>query len=122
MPEPVTIRIPDLPPSANALFTTRKGSSARIKTTEYRRWLEAAIARIRVQADCAHYGQKTPFAVHVQAGVNRARDLDNVIKPTLDALVQAGATPDDRYADDIRFVRAPGVDGLVIDVRHGGAS
>lgn len=78
------------PPSANRLW--RSVSGANIKSAEYRRWLTLAASEV-------------PFAVRgkitgrcrvdllVDRPDRRARDLDNLLKPTLDALKPDKKTP-----------------------------
>ena len=40
--------------------------------------------------------------------INYQRDLDNVIKPTLDALKQSSVIPDDRWVNEIHAYRTRG--------------
>jgi Holliday junction resolvase RusA-like endonuclease len=76
-----------VPPSLNNLFlnVNRKG---RIKTAIYKDWL------VRAQT-----GWHVPGKIRVRLTFNRAdtrADLDNLQKPVLDLLVQAGRIADDR--------------------------
>lgn len=41
----------------------------------------------------------------IEAPLNRKRDLDNVLKPTLDLLVAMQLISDDRYVDQITLMR-----------------
>lgn len=47
----------------------------------------------------------------------RRRDLDNLLKATLDALVHAAVIEDDSLVDDLRIVRAGHCDGGKVIVR-----
>lgn len=46
----------------------------------------------------------------------RVRDVDNLLKPTLDALKFAGVIEDDRFVDDLRIRRGPSVPGGLLVV------
>lgn len=46
----------------------------------------------------------------------RARDLDNLLKPTLDAIKHAGIIEDDVFLDDVRIRRRAVVRGGLLDV------
>jgi crossover junction endodeoxyribonuclease RusA len=57
-----------------------------------------------------------PFAIHILARPpdKRKRDLDNLLKPILDALVDYCAIPDDSMIDDLRIQRMnPVADGQI---------
>lgn len=80
-----------LPPSTNGLFLS--AGRRRVKTPEYRDWITENTWKV------AAMEKPTAFPVHVRikvcGKVNARRDLDNLIKPTLDLLVSAGVLPDD---------------------------
>lgn len=50
---------------------------------------------------------------------NRKRDLDNLLKATLDALEKAGLYKDDNLFDDIHIVRAQKIEGGEVVVMIG---
>lgn len=90
-----------LPPSTNNLFATV--GSRRVKSREYKAWLanaEAALIELRKPA-----GLPAGVRVSVFGSVNRQRDLDNMLKPVLDALVSAGVLPGDslKYVTEVRI-------------------
>lgn len=81
-----------LPPSANGLFHNVHGHG-RVRTYQYRRWSDAAGWLIRVARLRAFSG---PVSISIRAGrPSRRRDLDNLAKPVLDALVAYGVIVDD---------------------------
>lgn len=81
------------PPSLNNAFIGRTGGG-RFKSKRYSKWQSDAIILIRA----AKMGLfKTPVTVRIKiAPPDRIqRDIDNHIKPVLDALVKAGVLADD---------------------------
>ena len=94
----VTLTLP-LPPSVNELFAEVNGYDGkprRVTTAGYKAWQTAAAWSIKAQRlpslDAAR------FAVAVRVPVKMRGDVDNRLKPILDALVSNRLTPDDRYA------------------------
>ena len=78
----------------------------RVKTKRYKTWRTSVGYVMR-----AHYGElprKTPLRVELSAAVSRQRDIDNLIKPTLDALQFCGVIQDDRWVDHIEISRITG--------------
>lgn len=87
----IRITLP-MPPSANGLFANVKGHG-RVRTYAYRRWSDATGWLIRSGRIRQISG---PVRVEIRAGrPSRRRDLDNLAKPCLDALVEFGVIPDD---------------------------
>lgn len=93
-----TAAVLSLPPSTNNLYWNVAGKG-RVKTDDYRAWLEAAGWELKAQKA----GQiKGHVGVQFHAGLmRRRRDLDNLLKPTLDALVMWGIIEDDSWVADI---------------------
>ncbi len=89
------------PPSTNHLFLTTK-TRKRVKTPEYRSWLEQAIPVLALLKQ----PEKLPCKIDLFliGNWNEQRDGDNVVKAVLDALVAAQVIPD----DSLKYVR--GVD------------
>lgn len=98
------IRLP-IPPSVNNLFANAKGRG-RVKSAEYRSWLQSASLIMRVN----RYGLvPSPVCVTIRVGkCNVLRDLDNLGKPCLDVLVADGVIADDsvNHVHEVRFIRA----------------
>ena len=97
-----------LPPSVNhSLIPIRLGKVLRMaKSQQSRSWAQEAAWRVREAR-----GHDKPLggslAVLIRVSVHRNRDIDNIAKPLLDALVKGGAIKDDRYVDKIAVQRHP---------------
>ena len=104
----MTMVVLSVPPSANRMYRPAYQKHM-VKSKEYKRWLDdsATLAggwlneRLAVQ---------TPLKVEIYANITRQRDLDNLIKPTLDMLQYADIVADDRYIDGIVAKRTDAVD------------
>ena len=85
-----------LPPSVNNLFVTR--GNRRFKSPEYRAWLALVIPKLSRLKRVAG-----PFEIvlTVFGEVSASRDIDNMIKPVVDACVKADVIGN----DTIRQVR-----------------
>ena len=93
------------PPAANNLYANRRDGKGRIKTDQYRKWLELAGRSLREAIP--PFGKRERVKVTIGASINHQRDLDNIIKPLLDALTAGGVIGDDRYVDCIVAQRWP---------------
>lgn len=100
-----------LPPSANKSWRparTARGAKM-VKRDAFAEWLAAASAIIRVQraAECI----EGPFAAVIELPTIRG-DIDNRIKPTLDACQHGGAIANDKHCRSLRVEiddsRSPG--------------
>ena len=80
-----------LPPSANRIWRNFRGRM--VKSSEYREWRDDAADSIAHQM-----GGQPPLMWFTAAMIMppTRRDLDNSIKPTLDALQAGGAVMDDK--------------------------
>ena len=88
-----------LPPSLNNIFRNM-AQGGRAKTADYKGWLTAAAWEIKAQ-------RPTPIAGDVAVDLvierpNAASDLDNRIKPVLDACQTAGVIENDKRVVDLR--------------------
>lgn len=81
----------ELPPSTNHLFATV--GRRRVTTSAYRSWQAVAALKVRTLQPAKAY----PVAVTltVLGKVYAQRDLDNFVKPVLDALVKCGTLAGD---------------------------
>jgi Holliday junction resolvase RusA-like endonuclease len=90
VPGVCTFEMP-VPPSTNHLFVT--GGVRRFKSQEYRLWLSRTVAKLQVSRAMAGWNPPAgPVRAVVEVGhlESRSRDLDNFLKPVLDAAVKAG--------------------------------
>lgn len=96
------------PPSANRIWRNVNGKV--LKSAFYRAWLaEAAVAILR-QRPTKLKGRYS-LSITAHRPDNRARDLDNLLKPLSDALAAAGVIPNDSMAETITIRWSP--DGVV---------
>lgn len=86
------------PPSANSMYRAVRGSV--IKSKAYRAWFDAVRFEHKPPMDKALSGR---YQIHLIATPpdRRRRDLDNLIKPVLDALTELRLTPDDQHCRKI---------------------
>jgi len=84
MTAPIVVNLP-YPPSANRLWRFVKGLNSPLKSREYRDWCVAADKAIPIEARGMVRGRHR-VDISVDRPDRRARDLDNITKPTLDAL------------------------------------
>lgn len=83
-----------VPPSTNALYRVFQGRS--IKSAGYRKWADAVATSLKSQGA----GPLCPpcelvLTIHGGTGWRVNRDLDNALKATQDAMVEAGILPGD---------------------------
>ncbi len=83
-----------LPPSLNGAYANVRGVG-RVKVSTYRQWQHAAIAMIRVSVPSAKR-ISGKISVSILLPEKMRGDVDNRIKPILDALVQSQRIDDDR--------------------------
>lgn len=116
------------PPSVNALWRpvlrharARRGApvmgaaatyGGTILTDEGRRYRHVVFCELIEQA-VPRRRLAQPVGISILACPPNAarRDLDNLLKATLDALTSGGVLEDDRHVDDLRIARGPVVDG-----------
>lgn len=102
-----------VPPSANALFTTRAGSRQRIKSDTYRAWITEAGWELVRQGASPVIG---PIRLDIDLPFNRKRDIDNAVKPIADLLGRHAVIKDDRYVDEYRVRRVPVDEPLTVSI------
>lgn len=97
------LKIP-FPPSANVIWRNARGRTYLSK--EYKTFVENVVAEWRANV-VENWETDARYAVWIQlyAPTRRKFDVDNRIKPTLDALTKAGAWLDDEQVDDVRAVK-----------------
>lgn len=83
-----------MPPSSNALWITPRGHRSRIRSPEYSAWLREAGWDIRRQM-AGIPPIAGAFTARIEVPAKSRRDLDNHVKPLLDALQHANAINND---------------------------
>ena len=94
------------PPSANQMYkiVNRK----RVKTKRYARWCKVSVGYLMLSPLPTDAAQDAPARRTAGRCLASRRDLDNLIKPTLDALQACGVIHDDRWVDSIIMNRVTG--------------
>ena len=82
-----------VPPSTNNLFLSM--GRKRVKTPEYRSWLQVAILSFRQLSKPERFTVEVVIQIHGGKRFNTRRDVGNCEKSISDALVEAGVIPDD---------------------------
>ena len=102
-----------LPPSINNSFVqfTQRGVTRRVKSKDYARWQKNAVEHLIATAAPVTAPR---YSVNIDLGINYQSDIDNRVKPILDALVKAGMISDDRYIDSITVRRDQSIEGSVV--------
>lgn len=112
-----TIELP-YPPSANRYW--RSIGRGRVLVSEEGRRFRSLVAAEWLAHPERHPPLEGRVGVRLAIYVpdNRRRDVDNVLKPTLDALTHAGVWVDDSQVDDLHIRRGHLVEGgaLVVEV------
>jgi Holliday junction resolvase RusA-like endonuclease len=88
------------PPSTNHLYIHH--GHGRHKSPRYKRWLKD----VGYFCNLAQKLEDKPYQITILANVDRRRDIDNLIKPILDAMVRSQMVPDDRWCDYVTVGRS----------------
>ncbi len=107
------LTLPELPPSANALFAN--ALKGRRMTQAYRLWRHAAIQDLRLIQRAPLIKGRVKVAIIAERPAAR-RDLDNITKPTLDLLVEAEVIEDDSLIEEILLRWSDSITGVQIAV------
>jgi Holliday junction resolvase RusA-like endonuclease len=81
------------------------GSGRIHRDGEYRQFINSLAMTARAAARCRHFGPEQRLQVLIKAVIHPRMDIDNLIKPCLDALQQAGIIPNDNQVDDVQARR-----------------
>lgn len=109
-----------IPPSANKAWRNTEGGKGRVRSNEYKNWVSKCCTEL---ADVRIGKVEGPYSVIIEARRpdcrgGALRDIDNLIKPTLDVLAKTGITPDDRHCMEVtaRWTERRG-EGIDIRIR-----
>ena len=89
------VEIP-FPPSMNRLWRATKGGGV-YRSPEYVKWKEAACWAVAAQCRSGRINGPFKLTMLVVPPDKRHRDLDNLLKASLDALAGAGVIANDRH-------------------------
>jgi len=106
----VTLTLP-WPPSVNAYWRTFQGRM--IISAKGREYRTAAIEQVRLQGGANNYKGKLCVEIEAFRPDKRRRDLDNLLKATLDACTAAGVWEDDSNIVDLRIYWADTIGGMI---------
>ena len=88
-----------LPPSTNRMYSV--ANNRLFKTAIYKKWSMRTVPLVRNNFRGRYLEAKQPAEVIIRANISRRRDLDNILKPIIDCLEDAGVIPNDNYVDRI---------------------
>ena len=113
MPRYAAITLP-YPPTVNNYYTVARGR--KILSKKGRAYKMEALGWLMEQN--APKGREGAYSVsiYVMPPDKRRRDIDNLIKPLLDSLVEYGVIPDDSMIFDLRIQRFDSVKGGKVEM------
>lgn len=100
-------------PSTNNLYVTRRHGIGRARSPTYRAWIERAGWTVKLARPARVAGA---VRVLIEVPFNRRRDIDNIIKPVLDLLVNLDLIDDDNMVDDLRIIRRIGGGSIMVSI------
>lgn len=110
-----TIEI-QVPPSINNAFAN--AAKGRVKTRDYKAWRDSVGWAIKSEVP-ASKRVAGPFAVWINLPCALAGDIDNRIKPIVDALVASGRVDDDQHMTEVHVCRAAPTHLAIVTVKPG---
>ena len=102
------------PPTVNNYYTVARGR--KILSTKGRAYKKEAIRWLWEQTVSKGCDGVYSVMIHVRPPDNRKRDIDNLLKPLLDSLVEYGAIPDDSMIFDLRIQRFDPIKGGKVEM------
>ena len=95
------------PPSSNNYRVPVRGRL--ILSAKAREYYVAAAVALQQQGFRKWDGtpERVEVTIEIQAPDRRRRDIENFVKPAIDAVVKAGLIDDDSQIDDLRIIRGP---------------
>lgn len=104
------------PPTVNTYYRNVKGKT--LISEDGRAYRKAVADQVLVQRVKRQEGSLRVL-IEAYPPDRRVRDLDNLLKATLDSLTKAGVWADDSQIDDLRIVRMPTIGGMVkVEIRQ----
>ena len=99
------------PPSVNHYWRSYRGMV--VISQEGRKYRSAVAEQLIMQNGVKSIQNKMKMTIEAWRPDNRRRDLDNLLKATLDALCHAGLYYDDSLIVDLRIYWAPEIGGML---------
>ena len=99
------------PPSVNTYWRNFDGRM--IISAKGREYRETVGDQMTVQRMVKHYAGPLRVVIEAWRPDKRRRDLDNLLKATLDGLAHAGVYEDDAQIVDLRIYWAPDIGGML---------
>ena len=112
MAEAFAFTVP-VPPSVNAMFSNAPGKG-RVRTPEYRAWIEHAGFLLASQRPGSIKG---PYAVTIRLPEKMRGDIDNRANSVIDLMVKHQITSDDSKLHSLLIERTPGIASACVSVR-----
>ena len=106
----ITLTLP-WPPSVNRYWRTFQGRM--IISAEGRSYRKAVAEQVLIQRGAKHYAGKLGVNIEAFRPDKRRRDLDNLLKATLDGCTHAGVWEDDSNVVDLRIYWADTIGGMI---------
>lgn len=91
------------PPSVNRLWRAKKGGGV-YRSAEYVNWKKATAWEIAAQVKTRSIQGKFKILIEAVAPDKRRRDIDNILKAVMDALVAARVIEDDYLCRDLHVM------------------
>ena len=99
------------PPTVNTYWRTVQGRM--LISKEGREYREAVGDQVTLQHGAKHFTKKLKVEIEAWLPDKRRRDLDNLLKATLDGLAHAGVYDDDSQIVDLRIYWAKDIGGML---------
>jgi Holliday junction resolvase RusA-like endonuclease len=113
----IRVAFSEMPPSANGMRShfIADGKVRSVKSKTYAAWKKTAAWEIAASRPGKVSGPyRLYIAVQRDWRSKRAKDIDNLIKPTSDALVAAGVVQDDSLAEEVNAKWADNLGGPAV--------
>lgn len=107
------IRLP-WPPTVNHYYTVAR--NRKILSKQGRAYKQEAAWLIASERHYTVQKGRICLTIHAHPPDKRKRDLDNILKPILDSLTEAGVFEDDSQVDDLRITRFPPQNGGYVEI------